>query len=470
MPGLGRGLTALLSDSNIKKVHTDKDGDKYASRSGLAAAEHARAGDKNIAGMVAKLSIDSLKASVYQPRKNFNEDNLRELADSIKKHGLLEPLLVKKGTEGNYEVICGERRLRACRLAGVREVPCLIRDELEQQNAYAIALVENIQREDLNPLELAEALSQMISECGLSQEELARNLGKSRSSVTNILRINHLPAEIKAMISSGALDLGHAKVLMGLDPELQKKAAALVVKKALSVRQTEAFVKSVKEHGEAAFSRKTVVKPEDFTRLEKTLNSRLPGIKCSFSVKNSDKGKLTLAYSSKEQLDKILAILGIERTPAGAAALDQATVAEQEAAGAMSAAGAGQGADSGAETPGDSAEAVADQTMAAAEQSAAVAADQASVSAEQIAAMIADPAAAAAEQTVAAAADRITETVEQTAAADPDPGAASPEQNAAALEQTAGGTDQAATLQPGAADGEQLPDAWQEAAAKQDLP
>lgn len=314
MPGLGRGLTALLSDSNIKKAHTDKEDDKNAAGVGSALSGRARSGKKNISGMVVKIGIDDLKASVYQPRKNFNEENLHELADSIRQHGLLEPLLVKNSKEGGYEVICGERRLRACRIAGVKEIPCLIRDELEQQNAYAVALVENIQREDLNPLELAEALSQMISECGLSQEELARNVGKSRSTVTNILRINKLPPKLKAMIAEGALDLGHAKVLMGLDSEFQERAAALAVQRGLNVRQTEALVKSIKAHGEAAFGRKTAAKPEDFSRLEEFINFKFPGIRCLFTVKNQDKGKITFSYNSKAQLERILRVLGINLT------------------------------------------------------------------------------------------------------------------------------------------------------------
>ena len=245
MAGLNRsrGLDFLLSGNKIKeqtesevKVDTSE---KENSSVILPVDENS----------VVLLPIEKLKASVYQPRKAFDEEKLNELASSIKEHGLLEPLLVKKSQDDLYEIICGERRYRACKLANLSSIPCLIRDDLEL-NGYAVALIENIQREDLNPVEMANAFLLMLNECNLTQEELAKTLGKSRSSVTNILRINNLHDEIKNMIVDGQIDLGHAKVILSLeDKELQLKAAQYVVKNCLTVRQTEKLVSDIKENG-----------------------------------------------------------------------------------------------------------------------------------------------------------------------------------------------------------------------------
>lgn len=263
---------------------------------------------------VVLLPLDKLKASVYQPRKAFDEESLNELALSIKEHGLLEPLLVKKSQDEMYEIICGERRFRACKIAELSSVPCLIRDDLEI-NGYAVALIENIQREDLNPVEMANAFSLMLTECNLTQEELAKTLGKSRSSVTNILRINNLHEEIKNMIVDGQIDLGHAKVILSLeDKELQLKAAQYVIKKCLTVRQTEELVKSIKENGLEENSPKLNknYKNPSFNDWAKNISDVLSGVKVKFNASNEDKGKITLSYSSKEQLDNFLSLFSLK--------------------------------------------------------------------------------------------------------------------------------------------------------------
>lgn len=310
MAGLNRsrGLDFLLSGNKIKeqaetevKVATAV---QEANTTTLPVNENS----------VVLLPIEKLKASVYQPRKAFDEESLNELASSIKEHGLLEPLLVKKSQDEMYEIICGERRYRACKIAQLSSIPCLIRDDLEL-NGYAVALIENIQREDLNPVEMANAFSLMLNECNLTQEELAKTLGKSRSSVTNILRINNLHDEIKNMIVEGLIDLGHAKVILSLeDKELQLKAAQYVVKNSLTVRQTEKLVSDIKANGledNTPKANKSYKNP-NFNDWEKNISNVLSGVKVKFNASNEDKGKITLSYSSKDQLEHFLSLFSLK--------------------------------------------------------------------------------------------------------------------------------------------------------------
>lgn len=307
MAGLNRsrGLDFLLSGNKIKEQAETE----------VKAATTVQESNTTILPVndnsVVLLPIEKLKASVYQPRKAFNEESLNELASSIKEHGLLEPLLVKKSQDEMYEIICGERRFRACKIAQLASVPCLIRDDLEL-NGYAVALIENIQREDLNPLEMAQAFNLMLEECKLSQEDLAKTLGKSRSSIANIVRLNNLQEDVKKMILANQIDLGHAKVLLSLDdPNLQLKAALYVIKKSLSVRQTEQLVKNIKlNNTEELEPTSTKEKVENnFGGLEEELNQKFSGIKFKFKATSEEKGKITLSYSSKEQLDNLLAFL-----------------------------------------------------------------------------------------------------------------------------------------------------------------
>ena len=306
MAGLGRGLDSLLSES--KKNREEKVRENEVSQPLNTISQDILTSEKN---KIVELPISILKPSIYQPRKNFDKESLDELSLSIKEHGLLEPLLVKKSDEDKYEIICGERRYRACKLANLENVPCLIRDDLGD-NGYAVALIENIQREDLNPLEMAQAFNLMLEECKLSQEDLAKTLGKSRSSIANIVRLNNLQEDVKKMILANQIDLGHAKVLLSLDdPNLQLKAALYVIKKSLSVRQTEQLVKNIKlNNTEELEPTSTKEKVENnFGGLEEELNQKFSGIKFKFKATSEEKGKSTLSYSSKEQLDNLLALL-----------------------------------------------------------------------------------------------------------------------------------------------------------------
>ena len=257
------------------------------------------------------LNISEIEPNKDQPRMDFDDESLAELAESISKHGILQPLLVRPLLYGGYQIVAGERRYRACKLANLENVPCLIRDDLGD-NGYAVALIENIQREDLNPLEMAQAFNLMLEECKLSQEDLAKTLGKSRSSIANIVRLNNLQEDVKKMILANQIDLGHAKVLLSLDdPNLQLKAALYVIKKSLSVRQTEQLVKNIKlNNTEELEPTSTKEKVENnFGGLEEELNQKFSGIKFKFKATSEEKGKITLSYSSKEQLDNLLAFL-----------------------------------------------------------------------------------------------------------------------------------------------------------------
>ena len=306
MAGIERGLDSLLSES--KKKREKKVRENEVSQPLNTISQDILTSEKN---KIVELPISILKPSIYQPRKNFDKESLEELSLSIKEHGLLEPLLVKKSDEDKYEIICGERRYRACKLANLENVPCLIRDDLGD-NGYAVALIENIQREDLNPLEMAQAFNLMLEECKLSQEDLAKTLGKSRSSIANIVRLNNLQEDVKKMILANQIDLGHAKVLLSLDdPNLQLKAALYVIKKSLSVRQTEQLVKNIKlNNTEELEPTSTKEKVENnFGGLEEELNQKFSGIKFKFKATSEEKGKITLSYSSKEQLDNLLAFL-----------------------------------------------------------------------------------------------------------------------------------------------------------------
>ncbi len=310
MAGLGRGLDSLLSaSSKIKKERETET--KTQEEIAVVNNETTTSVGENV---VTSLPIEKLRASIYQPRKSFDEESLQELADSIKEHGLLEPLIVKK-TDDLYEIICGERRYRACKLAQLDTVPCLVRDDLDSKG-YAIALIENIQREDLNPLEMAEAFKQMLDECNLNQDELAKTLGKSRSSVANILRLNNLQSNVKQMVAANQIDLGHAKVLLSIEePDLQLKTALYVIKNNLTVRQTEELVKNIKVNGiddEEKKTKKPSFDNEFFSNWENEISSKLSGVKVKFKATNEDKGKLTLTYSSQEQLKSLLSLLEVE--------------------------------------------------------------------------------------------------------------------------------------------------------------
>lgn len=270
--------------------------------------------------VVHDLSIDKLRPSQYQPRTNFDEKAILELSESIATHGLLEPLLVKKVGGDIYEIICGERRFRAAKAAKLESVPCLIRD-VSDDKGYAIALIENLQREDLNPVEMAIAIDQMMQECNMTQDDVAKNIGKSRSTVANLLRVLKLEDEPLACLRANKIDLGHAKLLLSLSGSHQVEACRTIIKKALSVRGTEAYIKELqqkqdKKNRASHSDKEKSKKSEDLyfqllSKLEKSVSDRLGGCKAKFKHQHDGKGSLVLSYSSQDELSNIIKALGL---------------------------------------------------------------------------------------------------------------------------------------------------------------
>lgn len=272
--------------------------------------------------LVLNVKLDMLMPSTYQPRHSFDDEAIKELATSIKEHGLLEPLIVKRIDGGKYEIICGERRYRAARMLAMASVPCLVREVVDEK-AYAIALIENIQRENLNPVELAIAFDQMMQECGMTQEEVAKSVCKSRSAVANYLRVLKLEDGSLAALKAGKIDLGHAKVLLSLSGSAQNEACQIVIERGLSVRATESFVKEFAKKLEARALEEAQSNTDDstseanrninYTSYEKSLNAKLKGVKAKFKVSKDGKGKLTFSYYNDKQLDSLLTLLGLDQ-------------------------------------------------------------------------------------------------------------------------------------------------------------
>lgn len=247
-----------------------------------------------------QLPVEFLQRGKYQPRRDFDQEALQELADSIKAQGVMQPIVVRQVGNQRYEIVAGERRWRACQLAGLADIPALIRD-ISDEAAIAMALIENIQRENLNPIEEAMALRRLQSEFSLSQQEVATAVGKSRSVVANLLRLLSLEPEVLEHLQSGALDTGHAKVLLALEGTQQTKAAKQVIDGRLSVRQTEALVKALLQTADSVAE--PVVDP-NIARLSREL-SEILGTQVSIDDKKG-RGKIVIQYPSLDVLDGIL--------------------------------------------------------------------------------------------------------------------------------------------------------------------
>jgi ParB family chromosome partitioning protein len=273
--GLGRGLDVLLGGSAKLDTGSEK---------------------------LKTLPIEWLKPSRFQPRKDIDPARLQELADSISAQGVVQPVVARQVDGNRYEIIAGERRWRAAQLAGLHELPVVVRD-VPDQAAMAIALIENIQREDLNPLEEAEALKRLLDEYGMTHQQLADAVGKSRATVTNLLRLNELHAETKQLLLSGAIEMGHARALLGVAPERQAKIAREVAAKKLSVRATELLVQSLRDAGKTAVKRPE--KDPDLRRLEESLSNRI-GALVSISHGKKGAGRLVIEYDSLDQLEGVL--------------------------------------------------------------------------------------------------------------------------------------------------------------------
>lgn len=258
-----------------------------------------------------ELPISQIKVNPYQPRKEFDEASLQELADSIREHGIIQPLLVRSYKD-HYQLIAGERRWRAAQIVGLKFVPVVIRDYNDQQ-MMEIALVENLQREDLNPLEEAEAYNKLIQEFGLTQEEVAQKVGKSRPAVANTLRLLQLPEEIKQLVAKNVISMGHARTILSLtDQELQHKVCKEIIEKNLSVRETEELVYSLQQKNVTRETKKAKPKYIDpqWTYLENRLVQHF-GTKAMIQPMNKKGkgGKITIEFYSQEELDRILELI-----------------------------------------------------------------------------------------------------------------------------------------------------------------
>jgi ParB family chromosome partitioning protein len=251
---------------------------------------------------VIHLDIDRIFPGEQQPRKAFRDDSLKELAASIKERGVLQPVIVSRVGDGTFRLVTGERRWRAAALAGLKKIPALIKN-VASKDSLEIALIENIQREDLNPIETAEAFSRLITDFDLTQDELSGKVGKDRATIANYLRLLKLPEEIKALIYNGSLSTGHAKAILTIDGKAnQIEAARKIIRKGLSVREAEALVKRVSRPPKAKFK-----KDPQISSLEEKLIKSL-GTKVRILNKGK-KGKIEIEYYSLDELDRLLEIL-----------------------------------------------------------------------------------------------------------------------------------------------------------------
>ena len=248
-----------------------------------------------------KMPLEWMQRGKYQPRKDIDPEKIKELADSIKAQGIIQPIVLRKIGDEKYEIIAGERRWRAAQLAGLHEVPVVVRD-IDDSAAVAIALIENIQREDLNPLEESEALKRLLDEFELTHQQIADAIGKSRATVSNLLRLMDLHPEVKKLLLAKQLEMGHARALLSLDGPMQIAAAQKIAKQNLTVRAAEKLVKDLQSKPEQQLP-KTI--DHDTLRLQESLTAKL-GAKVSINHKKNGSGKIVVAYSSLDQLDGII--------------------------------------------------------------------------------------------------------------------------------------------------------------------
>ncbi|HNN87794.1 MAG TPA: ParB/RepB/Spo0J family partition protein, partial [Pseudomonadales bacterium] len=305
---LGKGLDALLG-SALKKTQPEEHASTESIAAAIAAAPTIALADKTPKdGQLVKLPVEWLQRGKYQPRRDIDQEALQELANSIKAQGVMQPIVVRPVSNAEkpavrYEIIAGERRWRATQLAGLDTIPAVVR-EVGDDAAIAMALIENIQRENLNPIEEAVALQRLKDQFELTHQEVADAVGKSRVTVTNLLRLMSLTDEVRRMLERGDLEMGHARALLGLAENAQRDAAKSVADKGLSVRQTEALVRNMQQQPEANKTGKNA-EPElnpDIRRLQTDLSEKI-GVPVQVLHSNKGSGKLVLRYNSLDELD-----------------------------------------------------------------------------------------------------------------------------------------------------------------------
>jgi len=290
------GLSELLGDAAAPAVTTAKTVDLPESNPE----------DSN--GRMRLLAVDQMSPGRYQPRRQFVQQDLQELADSIKAQGMIQPIVVRRKNDA-YEIIAGERRWRAAQLIGMPKVPVIIR-EVADQAALAMALIENVQRRDLNAIEEAHAMQRLIDEFHLTHQEVAEAVGKSRTVVTNLIRLLRLNSEVRQMVESGELEMGHARALLSLDEELQLELALKIIKQDLSVRETEQLIRSTHEQKQQQVKSRAQAADPNIKRLERDISDKL-NAHVSLQHSSDGKGKLVIQYNSLDELDGVLTILDI---------------------------------------------------------------------------------------------------------------------------------------------------------------
>jgi len=285
---LGRNLSSMLSKSTLQH-----------------AVENARPGSTG-QNILRDLPLDLITPGPYQPRSVFDTARLEELAESIRQQGVIQPVVVRTTGDNEYQLIAGERRWRAAQMAGIEKIPAIIRD-VPDEIAIAMALVENIQRENLNPIEEATALKRLVEEFQMTHQEAGDAVGRSRSAVSNLLRLLELSVEVKELVDARHLEMGHARALLTLEASLQARAAREVVKKDLSVRQTEELVRRMKSPPQ----KRTQVMDPDIRRLQDALAEKLCA-KVKLTHNTDGKGKVVINYNSTDELDGILQQMGLK--------------------------------------------------------------------------------------------------------------------------------------------------------------
>jgi len=298
--GLGKGLSALLNDSE-EVLHTPKGGNPDSTQKTEKTSEA-------VTGSIAEIDIDKIQVNPFQPRIEFEEEALLELSESIKLQGLIQPITVRKESSDSYTLISGERRLRASKLAGLKTIPAYIRTANDQQ-MLEMALIENIQRENLNAIEVALSFQRMIEECNLKQEELGDRVSKNRSTVTNYLRLLKLPPTIQVGIRDGKISMGHARALINI-PEIDKQLFIFdtIIAQDLSVRKTEALVRELQENKKEKKEAKPALGYQ-YQRIEDNLSSKLSSrVKLKVDPKKG-KGAIEIPFNSEDDLNRIIELL-----------------------------------------------------------------------------------------------------------------------------------------------------------------
>lgn len=277
--GLGRGLNALLGGSDTVEAMTTPHHDDE----------------------LREVDVDLIQRGPWQPRTHFDEESLQELADSISTQGVVQPIVLRATIEGRYEIVAGERRWRASQLAGLGQVPAVIK-HFDDQTAAAVSLIENIQRENLNPLEESTALQRLMNEFEMTHQQIADTVARSRAAVSNLLRLQDLNPDVKELLSNRTIDMGHARALLGVTGNTQSTLARVVAKKGLSVRETEQLVRKALNPPVKA---KKIAKDPDIKKLETSLSERL-GASVNIRQKPKGRGSLEISYNSLDELEGIL--------------------------------------------------------------------------------------------------------------------------------------------------------------------